>query len=533
MSRAALMLGLLAALAGWAGHGGPIAWAQGDARPARQATTQAAAQGATQAATQGAVPVAPAPPDVAPDTPARVPLPPPRRPQLSEAQAAQFSRQAVLAQAGPEAAPRRDGWEPLADGVITGTQAPAFHYRVDPARADGQRVFATVQAAVRQAHAAALAGRHAGSTRLYIGIAPGFYEEAVVVPAGPLPITLWGEGDAPDAVRLQHNLYSQMPGSLYAQRVAAALDGPDTHPDIQAPHRACAQRERIGTDCAVVLRVRNHGFQLRKLTVANRYAQDQPGNLHQAVAVLTDGADRVHLEQVQLLGHQDTLFLRNPAPGDAARVFVHRSLVAGDVDFIFGDAVAYFLRTEVRWVGGLRGARSGYITAPSTLLDQAYGLVFEDCDFTSDGLGLAARRQVHLGRQWFYGARCSPYGAAGERCVPEPAAATRLPGSAGAPGERIQPSLALRSVGKVVVLRSRIGAHVDPNEPWAPWNRSPVSPAYRPAQYDSADFWRLLAAAGHDAGAWGWVPPANLQPWLAEYRNQPPPAAAGSGDNVR
>lgn len=514
MSRAALLLGLAAAAAGWTAAGGPSAWAQAPAL-------------------QGEVPRAPAPPDVAPDTPARVPLPPPRRPQLSDAQAAQFTRQAVLAQAGPAAAPRRDAWDPLADAVLTGPAAPSFHYRVDPARADGRRVFATIQAAVRQAHADALAGRQAGATRLYIGIAPGVYEEAVVVPAGPLPITLWGEGDDPDAVRLQHNLYSQMPGAQYAQHVAAGLDGPDTHPDIQAPHRACAQRERIGTDCAVVLRVRNHGFQLRQVTVANRYGQDQPGNLHQAVALMTDGADRVQLERVQLLGHQDTLFLRNPAPDHPVRVFVHRSLVAGDVDFIFGDAIAYFLRSELRWVGGLRGARSGYITAPNTPLDQAYGFVFEDCDFTSDGLGLAARRQVHLGRQWFYGARCSPYGAAGERCVPEPAAALRPAGSPLAPGERLQPATALRAVGKVAVLRSRLGWHIHPEEPWAPWNRSPVSPAYRPAQYDSADFWRLLAAAGHDARAWGWPAPANLHVWLAEYRNQTRPEPAASGDNAR
>lgn len=531
MPRAALLLGLAAAAAGWQAGGGPAAWAQAPQAP--QAPQAAAAAASPAAALQGEVPRAPAPPDVAPDTPARVPLPPPRRPQLSDAQAAQFSRQAVLAQAGPADAPRRDDWDPLADTVLTGTRPPAFHYRVDPAQADGRTRFATVQAAVRQAHADALAGRHAGASRLYIGIAPGVYEEAVVVPAGPLPVTLWGEGDDPDAVRLQHNLYSQMPGALYAQRVGPGLDGPGTHPDIQAPHRACAQRERIGTDCAVVLRVRNHGFQMRRMTVANRYGQDQAGNLHQAVALLTDGADRVQLEQVHLLGHQDTLFLRNPAPAQAVRVFVHRSLVAGDVDFIFGDAVAYFLRTEVRWVGGLRGARSGYVTAPNTPLDQPHGLVFEDCDFTSDGLGLAARRAVHLGRQWFYGARCSPYGAAGERCVPEPAAALRPAGTAAGPGERLQPATALRAVGKVAVLRSRIGAHIHPTEPWAPWNRSPVSPAYRPAQYDSDDFWRLLAAAGHDARAWGWQPPANLQPWLAEYRNRTLPEASASSDNAR
>lgn len=498
--------------------------------------SQACAQ--TGGAAPGEVPLAPPPPRVAPGTPAKVPLGEPRRPQLLPAQAAAYAVDRVLARGGTVASPVPDGWQPLADPVITGAAEPTgWHYRVEPATADGVRVFATIQAAVEQAHRDVLAGRHGGAERLYIGISPGLYEEVVVVPDGPLPITLWGRGDAPDAVRLQATLYSRMPGALYAQRLAPVLD-PARHADIRAPHEACRQRERIGTDCAVVLRVRGHGFQLRNLTVANRYGQDQPGNLHQALALTVDGADRVHLEQVHLLGHQDTLFLRNapdPAGGAnarLARVLVHRSLVAGDVDFIFGDAVAVFLRSEIRWVGGLRGARSGYVGAPSTDIAQPYGFVFEDCDFTSDGLGLAARRQVHLARQWFYGARCSPYGAGWATCLPEPALVA-------AAASTVVPASALRAVGKMVVLRSRLGRHIHPTEPWAPWNRAPDSPAYRPAQFDHADFTRHLAAAGHDIRAWRWPQgapaevPAELQPWLAEYRNVPLAWRVEEVDNAR
>ena len=256
--------------------------------------SQACAQ--TGGAAPGEVPLAPPPPRVAPGTPAKVPLGEPRRPQLLPAQAAAYAVDRVLARGGTVASPVPDGWQPLADPVITGAAEPTgWHYRVEPATADGVRVFATIQAAVEQAHRDVLAGRHGGAERLYIGISPGLYEEVVVVPDGPLPITLWGRGDAPDAVRLQATLYSRMPGALYAQRLAPVLD-PARHADIRAPHEACRQRERIGTDCAVVLRVRGHGFQLRNLTVANRYGQDQPGNLHQALALTVDGADRVHLE---------------------------------------------------------------------------------------------------------------------------------------------------------------------------------------------------------------------------------------------
>jgi pectin methylesterase-like acyl-CoA thioesterase len=489
------------------------------------------------AATPGEVPMAPPPPRVAPGTPARVPLGPPRRPQLSNAEADAFAMSRVLGLAGPLTAPHADPWRPLDDAALASGRTPdTVHYRVDPAATDGRRVFATVQGAVEQAHRDALDGRHAGVPRVVIAIAPGLYEEVVVVPASPVPITLWGDGDGPDAVRLQATLYSRMPGTRYAERLAPVL-APARHPDIRAPHEACRQREFIGTDCAVVLRVRNSGFQLHRITVANRYGQDQPGNLHQALALSVDGADRVHLERVHLYGHQDTLFLRNGVGPDGpriARVFVHRSLVAGDVDFIFGDAVAFVLRSEIRWVGGLRGARSGFVAAPSTDIAQPYGMVFDRCRFTSDGLGLAARRQVHLARQWFYGARCSPYGAGGDACRPEPS-----PARDAADTRTVVPAAALRAVGKVVVLRSRLGRHIHPAEPWAPWNRAPDSPAYRPAQYGAADFWRHLAEAGHDTADWRWpgaAPPAagaQSLPWLAEYRNEVEPERPEEADNAR
>jgi len=93
------------------------------------------------------------------------------RPQLSAAQAAETTVAQVLG--------RADGWHPPADPLATAAAPPVIHYRVDPARADGRRAFATVQAAVHQAHRDAAAGR-APAQRLVIGIAPGRYAELVL-----------------------------------------------------------------------------------------------------------------------------------------------------------------------------------------------------------------------------------------------------------------------------------------------------------------------------------------------------------------
>ncbi len=458
---------------------------------------------------------------------------PASRPQLGDAQAAQHSRQAVLTHAGAIAAPQRDDWDPLADERITGdAPPPRWHYEVDPARADGRQRFASVQAALRQAHGDVLAGRHAGVARLYIGIAPGLYPEVVVVPPTPIPLTLWGRGATPADVRIEAGLHARLPGERFDALLAPVFGAADQHPDIAAPWQACRRREAIGTDCSATLRVRNHGFQLRGVTVANRFQIDQPGASAQAVALVSDGADRVHLEQVQLLGWQDTLYLRS-APDTLVRVAVHRSLVAGDVDFIFGNAIAWFGRSEIRFLGARPGRAAeapagvarGWVAAPSTSWRAPHGFVFDDCDFTSDGQGIATPGtpgRVHLARQWFIGARCSPFGQAtagqpnGARCVPEPA----LAAGASLPADgRLLAASSLEAVGRMVVLRSRLGPHLHPQQPWADWASQPQHPAFRPVLPDSDTWWQLLQAAGHDPARWGWRRPAPAQPWLAEYRN--------------
>jgi pectinesterase len=415
------------------------------------------------------------------------------RPQLDDAQARGFDRAAVLGD-----------WDPMAEDDA----AIAPRFIVDRHGANGRTRFANLQAAVAHAHAQA----PPGGERFVIGIAPGDYDEVVHLPPGAAPITLRGLGAKPADVRLRFALHAGASGAEFERRVAQAMAATGPVPPAVAQRLVrCAARDRIGTFCTAVLTVERGGTRLQNLSIENTHDEGAGNVDQQAVALAVEGADRVHLDRVRLLGHQDTLYLSKDAASDRpARVFIDRSLVAGDVDFIFGNGTAFIQRSEIRFNGADRGRGTGFIAAPSTDVRSPHGFVFDDCDFTTVA-GLATRR-VHLARQWFPGAACSPYGdaAAGCRIASSDASA--------APGE-LKPS-ALAAVGKMVVMRSRLGPHIAADEPWAPWQRDRAHRAYRPAQHDSDEGWRLLSAAGRDPAAHGFTRVQPTRPWLAEHRNR-------------
>ena len=96
----------------------------------------------------------------------------------------------------------------------------------------------------------------------------------------------------------------------------------------------------------------------------------------QAVALMTV-ADRVQLDNVRLVSHQDTFYVRRPAPGAPARVFMRASLVEGDVDVVFGHATLVIDdSTLLSRADRLRalGHGGGHVLAPSTPAAQALGL---------------------------------------------------------------------------------------------------------------------------------------------------------------
>ena len=84
---------------------------------------------------------------------------------------------------------------------------------------------------------------------------------------------------------------------------------------------------------------------------------------------------------------------------DGIRRVVHQlyedCYIAGEIDFIFGSATAYFKNCTL-FALNRNQEINAYYTAPSTYEGQAFGYVFESCTFT----GNCPPKSVALSRPW-------------------------------------------------------------------------------------------------------------------------------------
>ncbi|MEO7494359.1 MAG: pectinesterase family protein [Massilia sp.] len=405
------------------------------------------------------------------------------RPQLTAEQAKAFSYAEVLKYVGPGGKETIDPWDPLADPLAKGG-AYKPDYTVDPAAANGSTVFATVQGAIDRAV------RDAKGRLVAILVKPGVYKELVYVPEMSTPITLYSDDADASHTKISAVLHSSITGADYAKQFGAQFAASDA--SIAAMFNVVKGSGNVGTPGSTVVWIKNSGFQARNLTFENAHnkATGDVDNRHQALALLVDGADKVQFENVRLLGFQDTLFMKTRVPGSTVRSFFNKSYIEGNVDFIFGDTTAYFYKSEIKTLGDRTNA---YVAAPNTHLNTRYGFVFDSVNFTHDGSENARAGKFNLIRQWFSGARCTPYASltvAGYSCTPGEFSKYTEPVGTIARAQ-------LESVGKMVVLNSRIGKHIHPVYPWADWNRNGQI-AYRPAQYSSDDYFANLRAIGID-----------------------------------
>lgn len=158
-----------------------------------------------------------------------------------------------------------------------------------------------------------------------------------------------------------------------------------------------------GTWGCASITVRAERFRASNLTIENAF--DYIGNLRapqfeaigpngaQAVALMLDaGSEAALIEDVEILGHQDTLFV------GAGRARFRRCFVAGSVDFVFGAGAALFEDCELHSRSRPDKPRQGYVAAPSTSIAQDVGLVFLRCRLTRETQVPA--RSVVLGRAW-------------------------------------------------------------------------------------------------------------------------------------
>ena len=145
-----------------------------------------------------------------------------------------------------------------------------------------------------------------------------------------------------------------------------------------------------GTTKSASVTVAGEDFYAENLTIENTFSRiralTREGS--QAVALRISG-DRSVLRNVRFLGFQDTLY----PTGKPSRIYFADCYIEGNVDFIFGDARAFFENCEIHALAH----PVVYITAQSKLhAEEQSGYVFDHCRLTAD----PGAKSVYLGRPW-------------------------------------------------------------------------------------------------------------------------------------
>ncbi|MFT3996067.1 MAG: pectinesterase family protein [Asticcacaulis sp.] len=145
-----------------------------------------------------------------------------------------------------------------------------------------------------------------------------------------------------------------------------------------------------GTGKSSSFTVSGDGFRATNLTISNDY--DHDADPSQAVA-LSITSDRAVLTKVRLLGRQDTLYAASKKPAVPSRQYYRDCYIEGHVDFIFGNALAFFDRCQLH----ICKRDGAFITAHSrTATTEVTAYVFDHCRITADvGTG-----PFYFGRAW-------------------------------------------------------------------------------------------------------------------------------------
>jgi pectinesterase len=291
----------------------------------------------------------------------------------------------------------------------------------------------------------------AGCPRVFIKVLPGTYREKITVPAktSSPPLTLYGADRDPSQV-------------VIVAANSAAGDAKDGIP--LSVHASATFTNSLPQP-----------FQARNLTIANDYVAgtwqpDDPG-LQTAVALLTQ-ADQAMFDNVRILGHRNTLYVKSTGANEVSRAYFRNVYIEGDEDIILGRGAIVIDQSRIHSLGDR--VSGGAITAPSTRVDNPHGILIVNSELTAD----ARVTDVVLGHTWFEGDT-------------------------------------VEAVGKTIVRNSILGAHIRANDVWAPTRRT--TPRYPTLSsrvlYTSDDYYlpRL-----------GLIPP---EVFLAEFGNSGPGAA--------
>lgn len=215
---------------------------------------------------------------------------------------------------------------------------------------------------------------------------------------------------------------------VYHEKIT--LDRPLTHLIGQSPQSTLitwgdgalhthADGQRFQTFRTQTSYLGGEALHVKNLTIQNTAGSGEVAG--QAIAAYV-AAQTARFTNVHLLGRQDTLFLaplpqspRIPgsfigpeenAPRTPCTHYFERCYIQGDVDFIFGGAMAAFAGCEIHSVRRDNPNDIGYIAAPCTPATQQWGLIFAHCRFTGD----ASQGSVYLARPWREHAACTLIG---------------------------------------------------------------------------------------------------------------------------
>ncbi|KAK8918600.1 putative pectinesterase/pectinesterase inhibitor 51 [Platanthera zijinensis] len=257
----------------------------------------------------------------------------------------------------------RDGyWDPPAEMPLIDSSGgvPAGLPTNTTVCKEGGCEFSTVQAAVDAAPANITAGR------FVIRIKAGVYEEIVRVPFEKTNLVFVGDGMGRTVIT----------GNLSADEVG------------------------VTTYITATVAVTGDGFMARDLTFRNTAGPDA----HQAVAFRSD-SDLSVLDTVEFAGHQDTLYAHS------LRQYYKSCIIAGTVDFIFGNSAAVFDDCLILVVPHLiwdhkKGDTATVTAHGRTDPAQPTGFVFRNCklngsdEFWDIYKKAPALHRVYLGRPW-------------------------------------------------------------------------------------------------------------------------------------
>jgi pectinesterase len=292
------------------------------------------------------------------------------RPQLNTEQATQATIATHFARAGQVEALANDPWDPVANGIGNIAKVKPTY----TVAADGSGSHLSVQAAVDSAITSG------GTARVYILVKPGTYREQLCTKGAP-PITLYGLDSDASKVLIVNNKANGTPKD--PKVVLNACEGQ-------------AGKTAYGTSGSSTVLAYSDGFQAKNLTFSNDFDESTAKNGLQAVAISTTG-DKIIFENVRFLGNQDTLQVKSPNVGQLARVYVKNAYIEGDVDYVFGRAVAVFDHSEFKSLTR-SGSEGGFVFAPSHAQIFPVGFLVINSKFTSDGKSPAG--SLSLGRAW-------------------------------------------------------------------------------------------------------------------------------------